>query len=819
MISVASRVIFIAVILLLTASLAAGQLFHSRQDWPILGSPIGLGIADLNGDGLDDIVAGNYNYDSLSILHGDGSGGFLPVVNYQSLSYAEDLKTADIDNDNDIDIVVATYSEMAAVRNNGDGTFAVPEYITVDSYLGDFMLADVNHDNYQDIIVANNEYLFDSVSVLLNNGDGTFADAVNFQVAENTYGVTAADLNGDTHLDLAVACYMIDSMAILFGDGSGGFGAAVKYEVGDRPLKIRASDYDNDTDPDLLVMDRNGVMVMANDGSGGFTAAGSHAGQSSPDNIAVADFNGDTFEDFVISGDSVEVFLNNGSGSFDSPYAYWVGEYPEFLAVGQLDDDASVDIAVLPYEDDDPGFVAVLLNDGTGDFMTAATLDAIAQDNALCASDIDGDNDWDLIVVSWWLGSTDTLVVMQNDGTGVFTPGVKYPVGQKAWTVVASDLTGDNMDDFIVGYSDLGTNYVTVLLNNGSGFLGGATNYTVQLRPTAIFADDFDGDDFNDLAVLNIRDTSVSILINDGDGTFGTATNYNVGSATDISGGLFNNDSYPDLVVAKYGQGVVRLLMNDGDGTFTVGDDHPIGDYPQVVEVDDLDGDGDDDIFTANYGNNVSILENDNFTTFLSEIKHSVGVEPENILSGDFNGDGIKDIVTINGGSYNLSILPGNGNLVFDSALFFGIPGSDPEDFCAADFDDDNDLDIALANYNNDNIALFFNRTDILSDVVDDRDNQLLPTESRLAQNYPNPFNPSTTIEYVTTSRGPVEISVYNLLGRKVATLVEGIIPAGEHSATWDGCDSRGRSVATGLYFYEIRTADFVESRKMLLLK
>ncbi len=94
-----------------------------------------------------------------------------------------------------------------------------------------------------------------------------------------------------------------------------------------------------------------------------------------------------------------------------------------------------------------------------------------------------------------------------------------------------------------------------------------------------------------------------------------------------------------------------------------------------------------------------------------------------------------------------------------------------------------------------------------------------LPTEFALAQNYPNPFNPVTTIGYALPKRSHVEITVHNILGQRVTTLISDERPAGEYSTVWHGTDSRGRPVSTGIYFCRIKAGDFVETKKMLLLK
>lgn len=94
-----------------------------------------------------------------------------------------------------------------------------------------------------------------------------------------------------------------------------------------------------------------------------------------------------------------------------------------------------------------------------------------------------------------------------------------------------------------------------------------------------------------------------------------------------------------------------------------------------------------------------------------------------------------------------------------------------------------------------------------------------IPYEFNLLDNYPNPFNPSTTIRYTLQRRAEVRISVYNILGKKVCTLVDGVKPAGEHSIIWDGKDSDGKEVASGIYLYRLIAGDYVDSRKMVLLR
>jgi hypothetical protein len=94
-----------------------------------------------------------------------------------------------------------------------------------------------------------------------------------------------------------------------------------------------------------------------------------------------------------------------------------------------------------------------------------------------------------------------------------------------------------------------------------------------------------------------------------------------------------------------------------------------------------------------------------------------------------------------------------------------------------------------------------------------------LPTAFALMQNYPNPFNPLTTIQYQLPITSRVTISLYNILGQHVRTLVDWIEDAGFKSVQWNGINEMGVTVASGVYFYRIQAENFVATRKLVLLR
>ena len=94
----------------------------------------------------------------------------------------------------------------------------------------------------------------------------------------------------------------------------------------------------------------------------------------------------------------------------------------------------------------------------------------------------------------------------------------------------------------------------------------------------------------------------------------------------------------------------------------------------------------------------------------------------------------------------------------------------------------------------------------------------VLPERFTLGQNYPNPFNPSTIIPYQLAASSEVRLEVFNLLGQRIATLVDGERPAGFHTATWNATDAAGRAVGAGVYIYRMTVGVESQTGRMVLV-
>jgi len=115
--------------------------------------------------------------------------------------------------------------------------------------------------------------------------------------------------------------------------------------------------------------------------------------------------------------------------------------------------------------------------------------------------------------------------------------------------------------------------------------------------------------------------------------------------------------------------------------------------------------------------------------------------------------------------------------------------------------------------------VMFMELQIVFPEGVDSDDPAVTPTLSNLSQNYPNPFNPSTTISYTMNKAGSANLAIYNVKGQLINTLVNGTKDFGTHSVVWNGKDTNGNDVPSGIYFYRLNANDQVETRKMMLMK
>jgi hypothetical protein len=287
--------------------------------------------ADFNQDGIPDLVVSNGS--SLMILLGNGDGTFTPA-NGQPLSVGSGfggllpIQTADLNGDGIPDLVVADSEfDLHAFLGNGDGTFisAASSPLSSQPEIVSMVVGDFNGDGIQDVAFLNDAFSL-SISVYFGNGDGTFSPGPSTPVGpfagDIPISLAAADFNGDGNLDLTVPNEAASSLVILLGSGDGTFRQPTgsPIPVGAFPEYAAVGDFNGDGIPDILLAqgsEEGSVNALIGTGDGHFLVQ--LTGASSPtlpccSGRVLADFNGDGVTDAVgtDNSDVAEVFLTGG---------------------------------------------------------------------------------------------------------------------------------------------------------------------------------------------------------------------------------------------------------------------------------------------------------------------------------------------------------------------------------------------------------------------------------------------------------------------------------------------------------------------------
>lgn len=609
-------------------------LFSPGTTHPVGDRPQSCALADLDGDGQLDAFVVNEDSDDLSLLLGDGAGGFAPEQRIALNGAPRGFAIADFDLSGTTDFVVGRavgVYELCFYSGTGGGGFAPPTcQAGLFGLSQDIEVASMNADALPDLVGADGT---GGVFALLGNGDGTFTQGGHAPTpGMSAIWVGAGDWDGDG-LDDAIAVgglFGSGAVAVILGDGTGQLGPADITPGAAGPTHGLLADLDADGRLDALSVDH--------------------------------------------TAHSLSWFRGDGASGVEERIVIQGGSTAEWAAAGDLEGDGDLDLVSALRN---PGTLMVVRASGPGVFAGEATAGSFNYSTAAHA-DLNGDGALDLVSTDFEQGPSLRL----GDQTGAFGP--PGPAGALGGGVIHSDLQlADLNNDGQADAIALGSNaHLTRWLNDGAGGFAAGAQFPLDLSPDDLELGDLDGDGFLD-AVATCYFTS---------GPFGGTTQQSLAvlygqSNTAFVGlqllpaNLFGNDSQLELadltgdgaldaVIAAGFLGGLRVRVNDGAGNLSAGD---LVLDPSISAVDvqaaDVNADGATDLLSIGnlLGNPPSVAGGLHFIagdgtggwapTAFTELSIAVG----RLELGDVTGDGHLDAV-VRGSQYTTTeLLLGDG--------------------------------------------------------------------------------------------------------------------------------------------------------------
>ncbi len=572
--------------------------FSNRSDLAVPRGALEAAIADLNGDQIPDLVLADQDSGSVSVWLGQGGGSFSSPRAFRTPGEPVQVAVGDFNGDAKPDLAVLTMGGgLAVLPGLGDGTFANRQVLPFRGTPGSIETADLNGDGIMDLVAGATSPV--SVSVfwgsrtgILGIGPVTSVDRSSSVFLSGGGRIALGDLDRDGIADLVVAGIPNPTapLEVLRGLGQGRFGSPVAYAAQLAGGNVVIGDLNGDGRLDVVSAGDDAVDLLLGNGDGSlgescttFPAPGSGA-------VTTGDLNGDGNPDIVTTDlydGTVNVLLGHGDGTFSAGHPFSAGGHPVAVAIGDMDHDGIPDIVV----SNDLGF-RLLLGNGDGSFRQS--LDSWTETGPLQLADLDGDGDPDVAAPNWWSGTT--CVVLTN-GRGGMKSRWNFWTGGKPTLCAIADVNGDRLPDLVVSGGDVDS--VAVLLNQGAGWFG----------PPMAFAA---GHDVVGVAVADV-----------------------------------NHDGLPDIVCGNHDDLSISVLPGRGDGTF--GPQHPIAmnDHPRELALVDLDGDGNPDVIVLGDAG-VSVFLGAGDGTFGAPLSYG-GAGANAFAIGDVNHDGRPDLVITGG--------------------------------------------------------------------------------------------------------------------------------------------------------------------------
>jgi hypothetical protein len=348
----------------------------ANDNWPwvvkeinVRQKPYSIEVADLNRDGMKDLVIANGEDSSVTILLGAGKGNFreAPGSPFAAGYMPNDIAIADFNKDGKPDLAFANHDRqyLTVLTGDGKGGFTPlngsPFHVNVRPHPHGIVAGDFNSDGNLDLVT--DSWGDNRLAILFGNSSHGFNTAKYINVGKHPYQrIRAADLNKDGNLDLVTTNLDGNNATILIGDGKGNFHEppGSPFACGDSPFGVAIGDVNGDGNLDLAIVNapsvtssntgRDGLTVLLGNGRGGFSIMrGSPFNTGTgPTRVAIGDLNGDGINDIVVANyksNSITIFMMDKNG-VKSSYNMQVGAKPGGLAIADLNGDGKADIVV-----------------------------------------------------------------------------------------------------------------------------------------------------------------------------------------------------------------------------------------------------------------------------------------------------------------------------------------------------------------------------------------------------------------------------------------------------------------------------------------
>ena len=713
---------------------SAHTCVYGRASFPAGSFPVAVARADLDGDGLGDLVTADNTGGTVTVLLGKAHGDFEAPVAYAVGAEPNAVAVADLDGNGTPDLVVVDQDcpagtcgpgRVAVLLGHGDGSFDPAVHYPTSTNPQALAVGDFDGNGVPDLAVVNAVTIISqgpgTVSILPGLGDGSFGPALEYPAGSGPADVVASDFDGDGALDLAivnfVALAVTHAVVTLKGHGDGSFDAPVAHDVAIGPTDVAAADLDGDGELDLVTanLGNNSVSVLRGDGAGGFAAHVDYAAGFGPQALAVADLDADGVPDLALTtatfnagGGSLALLRGLGGGAFGPATEYETGPIGPDLLAADIDGDGRLDL-VAPGAS---GRVGVYLGRDGGTLFAPAPEPTAAGPTSVATADFNRDGQADLAVAN---ASANSYSIFLGLGDGDFGPRKDHAAGSGPAAIVAADLNADGDPDLVIANGNAGT--VSVLLGRGNGSFLAAKTFPCGAAPTALAVADFDLDGRLDVAVAAYGANTLAVLLGNGDGTLQPKLDAAAGPGPiSLAVADFDGDTLPDLAAAdantgSFGPGKVSVLLGHGDGSFAAPVSLDAGIGAAAVVAGDFDKDGHADLAVATnldvFGF-VAVLLGKGDGRFVPQVTYSTGRLAVALAVADLDGDHHPDLAVVNDYNNTLTVLHGRGDGSFELQAQHAT-GFAPIALAVGRFDSDLAPDVAVVDQLN-QLAVFASR-------------------------------------------------------------------------------------------------------------